>query len=94
MNETICSIEVPVLLYNPGGSDYARTEVYRIRLSAIEGISIKPWQSGKGLGKTKDRGGFINIMFQNWGIHCQMNDPGVVDFIREYNHFGDREAAF
>ena len=95
MNETICSIEVPKLIYNPSGPEHTKThESYRIRLSAVEGVHIQIWQDGTGFEKTKERGDFVNIMFRNWGIHCQMNDPGVADFIREYNRFGNTEAAF
>ena len=90
MTEVICSIEVPETRYD---GDTA-INFHRIRLSAIEGVRIIPWYSGTGREKTEERGSFVNIMFQNWAIHCQMNDPGVTDFMTEYNHFGYKEVTF
>ncbi len=73
MNEVCWSIE-------------AEDRYYRIKLGAIEGIRTKPWRFGEG--KDEEWGESVSIMFQNWGITCQMNDPGVTELINIYNGFG------
>lgn len=73
MNEVYWNVEV-------------KDSFYRIRLSAIEGIRTQPWRFGEG--KDEELGESVSIMFQNWGITCQMNDPGVIGLIKFYNDFG------